>query len=234
MQAIVIRYLSRLHKILALLIGLQLLFWTISGFYFTLFPIETIHGDHLRKDVDHGQLEPSKVKVSVEQVGVIYSGNIQSVTLNMFYGTPVWSVTGNGAPNRIDAITGRPVTVDEVMVRKILKTATTSEAPETMRLQLLKDSAPREYSGPLPAYQATDKSSGARFYIPFATGEIKSVRTNEWRLFDILWRFHIQDITGADRFDSWWLKLFAGSAIAFTLTGLGLLFHRSKVGRLFS
>ena len=34
-----------LHKWLGLLIGLQLLLWTASGFYMVAVPIEVIHGD---------------------------------------------------------------------------------------------------------------------------------------------------------------------------------------------
>ena len=42
------RQISRVHKLLGLVVGAQLLFWTVSGFCFTLFPIGTIRGEHLR------------------------------------------------------------------------------------------------------------------------------------------------------------------------------------------
>ncbi|MEL6414304.1 MAG: hypothetical protein AAFQ15_05120 [Pseudomonadota bacterium] len=39
------RRFSRLHKIIGVVVGIQLFFWTVSGLFFTLFPIEVIRGD---------------------------------------------------------------------------------------------------------------------------------------------------------------------------------------------
>ena len=39
--------LRKVHRWLGLIAGIQLLAWTVSGLYFTLIPIEEIHGDHL-------------------------------------------------------------------------------------------------------------------------------------------------------------------------------------------
>ena len=58
------------------------------------------------------------------------------------------------------------------------------------------------------------------------------MRTGKWRIFDVLWRFHIMDVTGDDRFDSWWLKLFAFLGLTTVLFGIGLLVHRAMAGRL--
>ena len=38
-----------IHKYLGLIIGIQFLFWTISGLYFSWTDIDEIHGDHFRK-----------------------------------------------------------------------------------------------------------------------------------------------------------------------------------------
>ena len=41
------RLASFVHKWLALLVGVQIVFWVVSGFFFTLFPIEQIRSEHL-------------------------------------------------------------------------------------------------------------------------------------------------------------------------------------------
>lgn len=41
------RLASFVHKWLALLVGVQIVFWVVSGFFFTLFPIERIRSEHL-------------------------------------------------------------------------------------------------------------------------------------------------------------------------------------------
>ena len=40
----------RTHRILGVLIGIQFLFWTLSGLYFSWTDIDEIHGDHFLKD----------------------------------------------------------------------------------------------------------------------------------------------------------------------------------------
>ena len=37
----------RTHKWLALVVGVQVLLWTLTGFYMVVVHIDTIHGDHL-------------------------------------------------------------------------------------------------------------------------------------------------------------------------------------------
>ena len=39
--------LRKIHRWLGLIAGIQLLAWTVSGLYFTLIPIDEIHGDHI-------------------------------------------------------------------------------------------------------------------------------------------------------------------------------------------
>ena len=42
------RRMRQIHNVLALVVGTQILLWMGSGLYFTLFPIETVRGEHLR------------------------------------------------------------------------------------------------------------------------------------------------------------------------------------------
>ena len=41
---------TRVHKLLGLVVGAQLLLWTVSGLFFTLIPIEQVRGEHLRAE----------------------------------------------------------------------------------------------------------------------------------------------------------------------------------------
>src|SRR5690348_13259275 len=40
-------FVRRTHKWLALVVGVQALLWTLTGFYMVVVHIDTIHGDHL-------------------------------------------------------------------------------------------------------------------------------------------------------------------------------------------
>ena len=58
------------------------------------------------------------------------------------------------------------------------------------------------------------------------------MRTTRWRIFDVLWRFHILDVTGKDEFDTWWMKLVAFLGLTTVLFGISLLIDRARRGAL--
>lgn len=60
------------HRYLGVFIGIQLLFWTISGLYFTWTDINEIRGDHLRKDGSaiesiEGTISPAVINEKLSQ-----------------------------------------------------------------------------------------------------------------------------------------------------------------------
>ena len=101
-----VRRLSRLHKIVGLVIGLQLLFWTLSGFYFTLFPIDVIRGDPWRPTIEHGTLDGMSVKVDAASAAAQVDGVWLSAELRPFLDRPVWLITTDTTRAR----TRRPAT----------------------------------------------------------------------------------------------------------------------------
>ena len=235
-MALTARRIARVHKILGLVIGLQLLFWTISGLFFTLYPIETIHGDPFRPHPDHGQLVVSDITVDPDWAAGLVKGELERVELKMFLGDPVWQIKTNLSTSMVDAVTGdlrSPITQDEL-------TALTSYGPDaatrplgkTSIQYMISENPKREYSGKLPAWIVEYSPGKQRIYVDAMTGDITAVRTTKWRIFDVLWRFHIMDVPGEDEFDSWWLKLVAFSGLTTILFGIALLVDRARKGRL--
>ncbi len=230
------RRIARVHKILGLVIGLQFLFWTISGLFFTLYPIETIRGDPFRPAPDHGQLVASQVQVDASQAASLVAGKLQAAELRMFLGDPVWLVKTDSSSRMIDAVTGKmrsPISSEELLTLTSYSDDATTRAPGTDPVTyMLTENPLREYGGPLPAWVVEYSPGKKRIYVDAMTGEIKSVRTTKWRVFDVMWRFHIMDVTGDDRFDSWWLKVFAFFGLTTILFGIALLVDRARKGRL--
>lgn len=235
MKASTIRAWSRLHKIFGLVIGLQVLFWMASGFYFTLYPIENIRGDHLRAEIDHGKLEASEVTLTVQEAIDASSIWAFQAELKMFMKRPVWKVSNSHDTRLIDAMTGEKISpISEGLARAIVTEGVPGLAKDNGTYFLLEENAPREYGGRLPVWVFETEGAGERVYLDPMTAEIRAVRTTEWRIFDVFWRFHIMDVTGDDRFDSWWMKLAAFLGLAITITGFAILYHRLIRGRLFS
>ena len=221
------RRIARAHKLVGLVVGLQLLFWTASGLFFTLFPIEQIRGEHLRK-------EPAPVDAA-DVAGIVpppLSGPIEQLELRVVSGQPVWEIASEGNSRLVDARSGAPLPApDADAVRAIAESAWAGDGT-VIRVELV-ERPPRETFSGKPVWRVDfDGADRATFWVDPDTREIRAVRTGKWRLFDVLWRFHIMDVTGDDRFDSWWLKLVAFLGLTTVLLGIGLIVHRAMAGRL--
>ncbi|MBU1464503.1 MAG: hypothetical protein KJ551_13465, partial [Alphaproteobacteria bacterium] len=76
----------RTHKWLALVVGVQALLWTLTGFYMVVVHIDTIHGDHLVRapaaeafDLA-GLAPPSRI--------VATAPGVSEIRLQRFFGSP--------------------------------------------------------------------------------------------------------------------------------------------------
>lgn len=229
------RNLKRVHNILGLVIGLPILFWTVSGLFFTLFPIEQVRGANLRTPINHGQLALSRVDISADEAARRLDGRptVKSAELDMFFGEPVWRLEARDGRYMVSAVSGElrsPISaVDASRIAREGIKPRTSTAGEP---RLLTESPPREYGGPLPAWVVDYDPGSMRIYIDANSGELVTVRTPLWRTFDVLWRFHILDVTGGDRFDTWWLKLASFLALGMVLTGIYLVIRRLLRGKI--
>jgi hypothetical protein len=227
------RRVSRIHKLLGLVIGLQLLFWTMSGLFFTLYPIETIRGDHLRKAPDYAALEVGTA-VLLPPGDMLRDGGsvVTEMKLRPFVTGPIYEISGSDGVRLVDARTGETVSpISEDVARQIALAHWAGDGTLTSLTRV--EDPPREAGSDTVLWRAAFHGDNeAVFWIDPNAGKVKAVRTTKWRLFDVLWRFHIMDITGADRFDSWWLKVAAFLGLTLVLFGFGLLFQRASRGRL--
>ena len=230
------RRVARAHKVIGIVAGLLLLSWTASGLFFSLYPIETIRGDPWRPSIEHGELADMSVTLSASDALTVADVPAEAITLKPFLGAPVWMVQAETGQIMIDANTGHmrsPITqadVDALLARFDDKPDGLGDLTVTY---MIWENPLREYGGPLPAWVIEYEPRKQRIYIDASSGDIRAVRTTKWRIFDILWRFHILDITGDDRFDSWWLKLAAFLGLTMVLSGFVLLIDRVRKGRLF-
>lgn len=236
-MALLARRVARVHKTVGLVAGLLLLSWTASGLFFTLYPIETIRGDPWRPAIEHGALSEMPVTVSAQDVIAAMDEPVSGIELKAFLGSPVWLVETAAARKMVDATTGdvrsplSQVDIDALVSRF-------DDKPDGLGTlivsYMIHENPLREYGGPLPVWILEYEPGKQRIYIDAVSGDIRAVRTTRWRIFDVLWRFHILDVTGDDRFDSWWLKLAAFLGLTMVLSGLVLGIDRLRKGRLFS
>ena len=212
-------FIRKTHRWLGLLIGLQVLFWVAGGLLMSWFPIDQIHGDHLRKEpaaiplqldalvqikelISASGLDVIKSELSIGHFGAEYRLTDSKKTLH-FYDAK----TGNAMP----ALSSESASTIASKLYNGTAAIVSSQLMETNDL---------EYRKRVPAWRIQfDDSESSAFYIAADNGELMSVRNTRWRIFDFVWMLHIMDYENRDNINGWLLTLSALIALLFTLSG---------------
>ena len=214
------------HRYLGLFLGIQFLFWTISGLYFSWTNIDEIRGEHLiNKNVqlkDFSELiSPSKLNES----------NINSIELRDISGVPYYWI--NNA-NLYNAYTGNlkySITKNEAidiakqnlvggLEIKSINYISTVDKHHEYRNKLL------------PAYVISFKDKkNIKAYVSSLDGKFQTVRHRNWRWFDFLWMTHTMDYESRDNFNNTLLRAFSLLGLITVLSGFTLWFTSSPTIR---
>ena len=216
-------YIRKAHRWLGITIGIQFIFWTISGLYFSWTDIDEIHGDHF--------MVPVSESVTLEAFNIPDSLQVSELALRMIDSKAYLWVNDSLL---IDSKTGEQkqgVTKEEAerIARKYLK-----DDYQLVSSSLLTEvDTHHEYRGrPLPAWAVKfDSSDNLTAYISQRDGSFQRVRHQSWRWFDFLWMFHTMDYQGRDDFNNLLLRAFSLFGLFTVASGFTLFFITTKKKR---
>lgn len=189
-------FLSRtLHKWLALFVGLQLVLWTVSGFYMVVVDLDFIHGDSLVRNL-RTPVAVEQARVSVNEILLTHRQATQ-VSLKSLPGlpAPVYEITANGRKVLIDAASGEQLSpLSEERIQSLARTYYAGEGALASATLLERDPPMEIQTRALPLWRADfDDWLETSLYIHPDTGALVTRRHRFWRWFDFLWMFHIMD-----------------------------------------
>lgn len=229
----------KIHRYLGLFIGIQFLFWTVGGLYFSWNNMDDVHGETLLKQekkyfesIDFGNVQ--KGIDSLKLKGKIDS--IHSVKLFEAFSKPLvqFRYFKNNHLNvqLISPVTGKvrqPFSEQECL--KLIEERLIESIP-VKKAELLKKGSRgnhHEYRGrPLPAYAFTlDHPTKTTIYVSTELGQIATVRNNNWRRFDFLWMLHTMDYTTRDHITNWVLRIFSILGLITIFSGFYLFYLTS-------
>ncbi|MBL8267212.1 PepSY domain-containing protein [Steroidobacter sp.] len=189
-------FLSRtLHKWLALFVGLQLVLWTVSGFYMVVVDLDFIHGDSLVHNLRSPiPVEEAKVTFTeiVRQHPAATQVSLKSLpTLH----APVYEITEAAGKVLIDAASGQRISpLNENLVLSLASAYYAGQGKIATTKFLERDAPSEIQTRPLPLWQVNfDDWLETTLYIHPDTGALVTRRHRFWRWFDFLWMFHIMD-----------------------------------------
>lgn len=213
----------RIHKWLALVVGIQALIWAVSGLYMTAIHIDIIHGDHFIRTA-----EPRPIPTSTTDPVVVARGvpGAQSVKFHWLLDRPTYIVTSEAGRVLVDATTGhrlpRPT---EGQIRQLADHWFTGDE-RLASVQLIKH-IPGEIRGRRPPVWRADFDGWNKpaLYFSPETGELLTRRHELWRVFDFFWMTHIMDYETRDNVNNRLLIIACWLTLAMTLAGSWLLLY---------
>ena len=212
-----------LHKWIGLIIGIQLLLWTLSGAMMALLPMDEVAGGDARTPPEV-QLTPASDSWPAigQQLG---NEPVTSASLRLLLNRPVLEVGMADGVRLFDAATGRPLPVDAQVARDIASAAYPGE-PRVRSVEALRELAlpVREHELPIWRVDFADEKNSS-FYVSGSTGALLERRNDMWRVWDFFWMLHIMDYAKRTSFNHPVIWLFGFAALWLAITGVWLLFR---------
>ena len=213
----------KVHRYLGLFLGIQFLFWTISGLYFSWTDIDEIHGDHF-KNLDY---QPKAFSNLLSPSQLEASEGIKTIELRDIGNIPYYWVNNKQLYNAIDGSPKNSITKNEALyiAKNHMKSGLVVESVE----QITETEKHHEYREKLlPAYVISYKTDEAlKAYVSVKDGKFQTVRHRSWRWFDFLWMTHTMDYEGRDNFNTTVLRAFSLLGLITVLSGF-LLWYTSS------
>jgi hypothetical protein len=211
------------HRYLGLFIGVQFLFWTLSGMYFSWTNIDDIHGDQFK----NSNYQPKAFNNLISPSSIEFPEGINTLELRDINNTPYYWVNEKALFNAVDGKLKHGITKEEALyiAKNQMKNGLEVAAVE----QIQDVGMHHEYREKLlPAYVISYKTDEAlKAYVSVNDGKFQTVRHRSWRWFDFLWMTHTMDYEGRDNFNTTVLRAFSLLGFITVLSGF-LLWYTSS------
>ena len=206
------------HKYLSFFISLQLFLWTISGIYFAFNKIELVRGEQYRL-TESFPINFDEVKFS--------RSDVQQVKAINRLGEIIFVVSGNQGIEYLDPF-GTPI--NKLNKNEVFEIVSSSSTLKPIDLEEITESSKgSEFRGRnLPLYKVTslnNKDKKINLYLNVFSGEITAVRSLQWRIWDLMWGFHIMDWQTRDKINNIFLQIFSILALVSSISGIMLFFR---------
>ena len=229
----------RTHRFMGVILGVQFLFWTLGGLYFSWSNMDDVHGDPMKKPTPQYRTDMDFIPPKIPLAQLKIKQNIDSVlSVNLIdvLGKPTYRIEYlHGEHHKMfqlaDAITGNlrdPLSKNEAMD---LAKQQFNGVPNIKSVEYLTEvNGHHEYrENPLPAYAITfDYQPVTTVYVSTELATVMKYRNTKWRIFDFLWMLHTMDYQSRDNLGNWLLRAFSIFGLFTIASGFTLFFISSK------
>lgn len=222
------KWASWIHKWLALLMAIQILFWFVSGLFFAIAPIETVRSEHR---IASQAIEPLAIdEISTQFAALDLPEDYQPSTLEVrrLLGRPVVVLTSDdGARLLYDLSDGQQLSpISSELAQTIAESHLTGNY-EAIGLTFVEEES-NEYRGALPAWRVEFEQASRAVYVAADTGQVTARRSTLWRTFDFLWSLHIMDFKNHENFNT--PLLIGATSLGLVIIITGFVMFPSRLG----
>lgn len=223
------RVAGKVHKWLALLMAIQILFWFVSGLFFAIAPIERVRSEHMVAEQPAAPIVLADAAAGLQRLAAAGAQPGEKIELRALLGRPVALISAAGArPRLYDLASG--TLLSPVPAALATRIAEADHAGERRAAQviLVQNESP-EYRGALPAWRVDFEDGASRsLYVAADTGAVAARRSTLWRVFDFLWSLHIMDFKNHEDFNT--PLLIVATALALVMIVTGIILFPSRLG----
>ncbi|PZO52053.1 MAG: hypothetical protein DCF16_10210 [Alphaproteobacteria bacterium] len=219
---------SSIHKWLALIVGVQMLFWVGSGLFFAIYPIEEVRSEHriaeMHTTAPLPERAPSELAALLPEAPsrLVYESTSagEAVAVAEFHARRPILI------NLDDWRVASPISAEAA--EQIARAYITGN-PRVREAQLVTEESP-EYRGVLPAWRiAFDDAEGLAVYVAADTARVTARRSDLWRVYDALWALHIMDWRDHENFNTGLLIATSFTSLIVLLAGFVLFPYRLRL-----
>lgn len=180
---------KRLHKWLALLVGIQLILWIVSGIVFSFINHDNVNGGFIYKANQSNHIVQAE---NFFELLKDYPGatEVSQITL---LGKSVYKLTIDNKVLLLDTQSKKSILIGEELVKKIAERNYRGNG-ELVQVNLVNELSDENRAFVLPTWQLIYADEfDSHLYFSANTGEYQGVRTGSWRTFDFFMMLHFMD-----------------------------------------
>ncbi|CAM4162202.1 PepSY domain-containing protein [Shewanella aquimarina] len=224
-----------LHRILALIVGAQLIIWTLTGLAFNLIDDPLLDANALRAKPEKAQLISPQVTLAEITAQLTGSGtkqiDLKRVELNTLLGRPIYRIKTSSGNHAFWADTGEAVNLNREQLTRLAKQSYRGEA--IFSEPILDEAAAQRYGGNPAFYRIdTHDERHTQIFIDGQSGQVKAHENLGSELKQLLFMLHFIDYypDNGVSFNHLATRLIAFAALLLGLSGTWVLVRKLAAG----
>jgi len=225
------RVLRILHKWLGLIVGLQLLLWTVSGLAFAWLDDADVAAERAVRALPKRVLTP-EVRLCEPDACLREHAKTAILDLTLMPLLDGWVYRVRFADRVVlrRADDGSLLELGEEHIRSLASATYAGGGPLKGVSFYAAPTLEAREAGPVWRADFGD-ADGTSLYFSAADGRLVAARNDTWRLFDVFWMLHTMDYRGRDDFNNPLVILVSTGALWLAISGALLLFRAFRPAR---